>query len=66
MPYYITDKNSECTNWAVEKENGELIACHDSKQSAIDQAVAISIEEGTEFVGERAAVGSLAIDDYVS
>jgi HK97 family phage prohead protease len=66
MPYYITDKNSECPNWAVEKEDGELIACHDSKQSAIDQAVAISIEEDTEFVGERAAIGSLAIDDYVS
>jgi HK97 family phage prohead protease len=66
MPYYITDNNSECPNWAVEKEDGELIACHDSKQSAIDQAVAISIEEGTEFVGERAAVGSLAVDDYVS
>ena len=66
MPYYITDSNSECPNWAVEKENGELIACHDTKQSAIDQAVAISIDEDTEFVGERAAIGSLAIDDYVS
>jgi HK97 family phage prohead protease len=66
MPYYITDSNSECSNWAVEKEDGELIACHDSKQSAIDQAVAISIEEETEFVGERAAIGSLSIDDYVS
>jgi uncharacterized protein len=66
MPYYITDNNSECPNWAVEKEDGELIACHDSKQSAIDQAVAISIDEDTEFVGERAAIGSLAIDDYVS
>jgi uncharacterized protein len=66
MPYYITDSNSECPNWAVEKEDGELIACHDSKQSAIDQAVAISIEEDTEFVGERAAIGSLTIDDYVS
>jgi HK97 family phage prohead protease len=66
MPYYITDKNSECSNWAVEKENGELVACHDTKESAIDQAVAISIAEETEFVGERAAIGSLAIDDYVS
>jgi HK97 family phage prohead protease len=66
MPYYITDNNSECTNWAVEKEDGELIACHDTKESAIDQAVAISIEEDTEFLGERAAIGSLAIDDYVS
>jgi HK97 family phage prohead protease len=66
MPYYITDKNSECSNWAVEKEDGELVACHDTKESAIDQAVAISIAEETEFLGERAAIGSLAIDDYVS
>jgi uncharacterized protein len=66
MPYYITQTNPECSNWAVEKENGELVACHDSKQSAIDQAVAISLAEKTEFVGERAAIGSLAIDDYVS
>jgi HK97 family phage prohead protease len=66
VPYYITDKNTECSNWAVEKEDGELVACHDTKESAIDQAVAISIAEETEFVGERAAIGSLAIDDYVS
>jgi uncharacterized protein len=66
MPYYITQNNPDCPNWGVEKEDGELIGCHDSKESAIDQAVAISIDEDTEFVGERAAVGSLAIDDYVS
>ena len=66
MPYYITEKNSECSNWAVEKENGELVACHDTKESAIDQAVAISLAEKTEFIGERAAVGSLAVGDFVS
>jgi HK97 family phage prohead protease len=66
MPYYITQTNPDCPNWAVEKEDGESIGCHDSKQSAIDQAVAISIDEGTEFVGERAAVGSLEIGDFVS
>ena len=66
MPYYITQTNPDCPNWAVEKEDGESVGCHDSKESAIDQAIAISIDEGTEFVGERAAVGSLAIDDYVS
>jgi HK97 family phage prohead protease len=66
MPYYITQTNPDCPNWAVEKEDGELIGCHDSKESAIDQAVAISIDEDTEFIGERAAIGSLAIDDYVS
>jgi HK97 family phage prohead protease len=66
MPYYITQENLDCPNWAVEKENGELIACHDSKESAIDQAVAISLAEKTEFLGERAAVGSLEIGDFVS
>ena len=66
MPYYITQSNPKCPDWAVEKENSELVACHDSKQSAIDQAIAISLAEKTEFVGERAAIGSLAIDDYVS
>ena len=66
MPYYITQNNPDCPNWAVEKEDGELIACHDSKQSAIDQAIAISLAEKTDFLGERAAIGSLAIDDYVS
>jgi uncharacterized protein len=66
MPYYITQTNPDCPNWAVEKEDGESVGCHDSKESAIDQAIAISIDEGTEFVGERAAVGSLAIDDFVS
>jgi HK97 family phage prohead protease len=66
MPYYINGSNPECPVWAVEKEDGELIACHDTKQSAIDQAVAISLSEDSEFLGERAAIGQLKIGDYVS
>ena len=67
MPYYITDKSADCpSSWAVVKEDGELIACHDSKESAIDQAIAISLAEETEFIGERAAVGQLQVGDYVS
>lgn len=66
MPYYISQDNPECEAWAVEKEDGELIACHDTKQSAINQAVAISLSEDTEFVGERAAIGQLKVGDYVS
>jgi HK97 family phage prohead protease len=66
MPYYITNKSADCPNWAVVKEDGELIACHDTKESAIDQALAISLAEETEFVGERAAVGQLKVGDYVS
>lgn len=52
MPYLISDA-TDCPSWAVIKEDGEVIACHDTKQSAIDQAIAISLEEGTEFLGER-------------
>ena len=66
MPYYITDKSADCPSWAVVKEDGELIACHDSKESAIEQAIAISIAEETEFVGERAAVGQLKVGDWVT
>jgi hypothetical protein len=65
MPYYISNE-TECPEWAVIKEDGEVLACHDTKQSAIDQAVAISIEEDEPFEGERAAVDSLVIGDYVS
>jgi HK97 family phage prohead protease len=66
MPYYITDKSSDCSGWAVVKEDDEVLGCHGNKQSAIDQAVAVSLAEDTEFGGERAAVGLLASGDWVS
>jgi uncharacterized protein len=66
MPYYITDKSEECSEWAVVKADGEVLACHDTKESAIDQAIAVSLAEDTEFGGERAAVGLLASGDWVS
>lgn len=66
MPYYITDKSEECSAWAVVKEDGEVLGCHDTKESAIDQAVAVSIATDEPFDGERAAVGSLNIGDWVS
>jgi hypothetical protein len=53
MPYYVTQDNADCDGWAVEKEDGEAIGCHDSKQSAIDQMVAVSLAEGIEPGGER-------------
>lgn len=65
MPYFISE-NTECPDWAVIKEDGEVIAFHDTKESAIDQAVAISIAEDEPFEGERAAINSLVIGDYVS
>jgi HK97 family phage prohead protease len=66
MPYYITENSADCSSWAVVKEDGELIACHDTKESAIDQAVAISIAEDEPFEGERAAINALKPEDYVS
>ena len=67
MPYFITDKSEDCSGWAVIKDDGEVMGCHNSKEGAIDQMVAISLEEGIEPGGERrAAPGTLRIGDYVS
>lgn len=61
MPYYISDKNSDCSGWAVEKEDGEVIGCHQTKQGAIDQMIAVSIAEDMEPGGERNEQGPPAV-----
>ena len=66
MPYFISDANPDCSGWAVEKEDGEVIGCHTSKQAAIDQMVAVSIAEDMEPGGERARPDELMVGDYVS
>jgi len=66
MPYYITQENPDCSGWAVVDEANDVLGCHQDKQSAIDQAVAVSINTEEPFEGERAAVDSLAPGDYVS
>jgi HK97 family phage prohead protease len=53
MPYFISESNPDCAGWAVEKEDGEVIGCHMTKQDAIDQMVAVSIAEEMEPGGER-------------
>jgi hypothetical protein len=53
MPYFITDSNDACAGWAVEKEDGEVMGCHTTKQAAIDQMIAISLAEDIEPGGER-------------
>ena len=65
MPYYISDQNPDCSGWAVEKEDGEVIGCHETKQAAIDQMVAVSIAEDMEPGGERAMPDELAEGDFV-
>lgn len=54
MPYFISDKNPDCSGWAVEKEDGTVMGCHQTKQDAIDQMVAVSLAEDMAPGGERA------------
>jgi HK97 family phage prohead protease len=54
MPYFITDKSPDCSGWATIKDDGEVIGCHTTKQDAIDQMVAVSLNENVEVGGERA------------
>lgn len=61
MPYFITDKSPDCSGWATIKEDGEVIGCHDTKQQAIDQMVAISIAEDMTPGGERLLTGPKAV-----
>ena len=61
MPYFITDTSPDCDGWATIKEDGEVIGCHDTKQAAIDQMVAVSIAENMEPGGERNLDGPSAI-----
>ena len=67
MPYFISDKNPDCAGWAVEKEDGEVIGCHQTKQDAIDQMVAVSIAEEMEPGGERAEQRQvdLSLPEYI-
>jgi hypothetical protein len=61
VPYFITDTAEGCAGWATIKEDGEVIGCHETKQAAIDQMVAVSIAEGLEPGGERNLDGPAAI-----
>jgi hypothetical protein len=65
MPYFITDKSQDCSGWAVTKQNGEVIGCHKTKQSAIKQMVAVSLAEKMQPGGERALNDELEVGDFV-
>lgn len=62
MPYFITNDNPACSGWAVEKDDGEVIGCHRTRRDAIEQMVAVSIDEGIEPGGERSAKAGSAGD----
>jgi HK97 family phage prohead protease len=63
MPYFISDKQSDCSGWATVKEESDgsytTIGCHENKQDAIDQMVAVSISEDMEPGGE---INTRAVD----
>lgn len=61
MPYYITDKSPDCSGWATIKEDGEVIGCHQTKDDAIAQMVAVSIAEKMAPGGERDLNGEDAV-----
>ena len=68
MPYYISDKQSDCQGWATVKEESDgsytTIGCHSSKQDAIDQMVAVSISEDMEPGGEVRQV-DLSVPEFL-
>jgi len=53
MPYFISDSNPACSGWAVEKSDGEVVGCHQLKEDAVAQMVAVSLAEELEPGGER-------------
>jgi len=63
MPYLVSNKQSDCSGWATVKQEEDgsytTIKCHDNKQDAVDQMVAISIAEDMEPGGEVRAVDSV-------
>lgn len=71
MPYWIAGNGAvaDCSGWAVVKETSgtlETLGCHQYKQDAIDQAIAISLSEGDSSLfkgeyGKRAADGEPVI-----
>lgn len=68
MPYYISTKQSDCADWATVKQETDgtytTIGCHKNKQDAIDQMIAISLEEDIAPQGEVRAV-NLAPPEYM-
>jgi len=53
MPYFIQEDHPDCDGWETVKDDRELMGCHDTKDGAIAQGVAIAQAEGSTFEGER-------------
>ena len=74
MPYFITDQHPDCDNWALVKEDGELVFCHPNEPAARNHMIAISLSEdlepggtyqGESFRSIRAEPGELSVGDFV-
>jgi HK97 family phage prohead protease len=68
MPYGISDTQGDCSGWATVKEESDgsytTLSCHDNKQDAIDQMVAVSIAEDMQPLGEVRAV-DLSVPSFI-
>lgn len=68
MPYFISDKQSDCAGWATVKEESDgsytTIGCHTTKQDAVDQMVAVSLSEDMQPGGEVRAV-DLSVPSFI-
>jgi HK97 family phage prohead protease len=68
MPYFISDKQNDCQGWATVKQEDDgsytTIGCHDSKQAAINQMIAVSISEDMEPGGEVRQV-DLSVPEFI-
>jgi HK97 family phage prohead protease len=59
MPYYISDQQNDCAGWATIKADTtdsvpETIGCHQIKDDAIAQMIAVSLSEEIEPMGDWA------------
>ena len=63
MPYFVTDQSADCNGWATIKQDGEVIGCHNSKEDAIAQMIAVSLAEGIEPGGDY-LVARVLPDNY--
>jgi hypothetical protein len=52
MPYYISDTQPSCSGWATVNADGKVLGCHDIKDAAIKQMVAVSVATGERAAGQ--------------
>lgn len=68
MPYGISDTQGDCSGWATVKEESDgsytTIGCHETKDDAISQMVAVSIAEDMQPLGEVRAV-DLSVPQFI-